>query len=455
MKSAIPDTDASARDGAQARSPWRVLRLAAPIIVSNLSVPLVGLVDTAVMGRLPDPAFIGAVALGAVLFSYIYWGFGFLRMGTTGFVARAFGAGDGDAIRALAARSLLLAAGLGATVLLLQWPIGMLGRVLMPASDGVETAMLEYYGVRVWSAPAVLANYVLMGVFIGMQRTGFAVIAQLVLNLGNAALSAWFVLRLDWGIGGVALASVVAEYASLVVGVLLLMPAIRRVPGHWPVGRLLLSARGYRELVVVNGNLFLRTLCLITAFAWFNAQSAALGDLNLAVNAVLLQLLHLLSYGLDGFAHAAETLVGSALGARDARAYRWAIRSTTGWALGTALVYSALYAALGSAIVALLTTIEPVRSLAADYLPWLVAMPVVAVWSYQLDGIFVGSLRSADMRNSMGVALIAYLLASLVARPALGNHGLWLGLAVFFVARALTLARVLRRQPDGESPQAG
>ncbi|UCE32736.1 MAG: MATE family efflux transporter, partial [Burkholderiales bacterium] len=229
----------------------RVLRLAVPIILSNLSVPLVGLVDTAVMGRLPDPAFLGAVALGAVLFSFLYWGFGFLRMGTTGLVAREFGRGAGAAARELLLRNLALAAVFGLALLALQWPIGQLARWLMPASPAVESAMLEYYGIRIWAAPAVLANYVLMGMFIAMQRTGYALLAQLVLNLGNAALSVTFVIGLGFGISGVAAASLIAEYAALACGLVLVRIALGSLPGQWRPQRML-EVGGYRALLVVN-----------------------------------------------------------------------------------------------------------------------------------------------------------------------------------------------------------
>jgi len=430
----------------------RVFRLALPIVLSNLSVPLVGLVDTAVMGRMPDPAYIGAVTLGAVLFSFLYWGFGFLRMGTTGLVARLLGAEDGDALRAAIARSLLLALALGTAIVLLQWPVARIARWAMPASDAVEQGMLTYYGIRVWSAPAVLVQYVLMGSFIGAQRTGHALVAQLALNLANAGLSYAFVIRLGWGIAGVGFASVIAEYFGLAVGLLLLRAVTRRVPGRWSKGSLT-DWPAYRAMLVVNGNIFVRTLCLIGAFAWFNAQAARLGDLQLAANAVLLQLVNLLSYGLDGFAHAAEALVGQALGAGDRAAYRWTIRATGLWAAVTATGYSLVYALFGAAFIALMSDLPSVRAASAQYLPWVVAMPLIAVWSYQLDGIFIGSLRTREMRDGMIIALAAFVLSGFVLTALWGNHGLWGALVAFFVARALTLGRALVRGPAPFMPR--
>lgn len=424
----------------------RVLRLAIPIIVSNLSVPLVGLVDTAVMGRMPGPQGIGAVALGAVVFSFVYWGFGFLRMGTTGLVAREQGTQDREAMATAIGRSLALALVLGLVVILLQWPVARVAALLAPASSEVEAGMLEYFRIRVWSAPAVLVQYVLLGVFIGMQRTGYALLTQVLLNVTNAALSAFFVIVLGWGVAGVASASLVAEYFGLAVGVVLLARLLRQ-RGIPLTAAPLRDLPAYRSLVAVNGNIFIRTLCLIAAFAWFHGQGARFGDMPLAANAILLQMVNLLAYGLDGFAHAAEALVGAALGARDREGYRWAVRTTSAWAGATALAYAFLYYALGPSFIAMMTDLPALREVAATYLPWVVAMPLLAVWSYQLDGIFIGSLRTREMRDGMLIAFAAFLAAVYLLAEPWGNHGLWAALAVFFVMRALTLLACLRRRP--------
>lgn len=424
----------------------RVLRLAVPIILSNLSVPLVGLVDTAVMGRMPGPQGIGAVALGAVVFSFVYWGFGFLRMGTTGMVAREQGTRDRQAMAMAIGRSLALALGLGLLVILLQWPVAKLAAMLAPASADVEAGMLEYFRIRVWSAPAVLVQYVLLGVFIGMQRTGYALLTQVLLNVCNAALSVLFVIVYGWGVTGVASASLIAEYFGLAVGVVLLARLLKQRGVRLSIAPLRELA-AYRGLVAVNGNIFIRTLCLIAAFAWFHGQGARFGDMPLAANAILLQMVNLLAYGLDGFAHAAEALVGAALGARDREGYGWAVRATSTWAGATALVYAGLYHVFGPGFIAMMTDLPALRELAASYLPWVVAMPLLAVWSYQLDGIFIGSLRTREMRDGMIIAFVAFLGAAFVLTAAWGNHGLWAALAVFFVMRALTLLAYLRRAP--------
>lgn len=423
-----------------------MLGLAVPIMLSNLSVPLVGLVDTAVMGRLPGPTYLGAVALGTTVFTFLFWGFGFLRMGTTGLVAQALGRRDAQALRGLALTLGLGAAVIGLGLLLLQGPIGRVAVALLPADPPVETALLDYYHVRIWSAPAVLGNYVLMGLLIGLQRTGLALLAQLTLNLGNAGLSLWFVLGMDGGIAGVALASVLAEYAALGAGLLALRWALAPHPGAWPWSDLRDPAR-FAMLVRINGDLFVRTICLICAFAWFNAQGAALGASFLAVNAVLMQFLHVLSYGLDGFAHAAETLVGQARGARRQADHRAAVRIATRWAVGVAVGYVVLYWLAGDQLVAALTVDDGLRALAAQFLPWVWLAPLVAVWSYLLDGVFVGTLRTRDMRNAMIASLAVFLFASMVGLGLAGNHGLWAALMVFFAMRAATLAALDRFRP--------
>ncbi|MGC1443024.1 MAG: MATE family efflux transporter, partial [Burkholderiaceae bacterium] len=253
---------------AGAQTHRRVLMLALPIILSNLSVPLVGLVDTAVMGRLDDPAYIGAVALGATVFAFLFWAFGFLRMGTTGMVSQAWGRRDGQAMRDVIMRNCVLAMVFGGLILLLRLPLVQLAAWAFPASEVVETAMRQYYQIRVFSAPATLLNYVMVGVFVGMQRTSFVLVAQLVLNLTNAALSIVFVLGLGWGIEGVAIASVIAEYLALICSVLLLRRVLVGLSGQWPVDSVF-SLNRYLPLLSLNADIFVRTLCLIFGFAWF------------------------------------------------------------------------------------------------------------------------------------------------------------------------------------------
>lgn len=397
-----------------------------------------GAVDTAVVGHLPDPVYIGAVALGSIIFSFLFWGFGFLRMGTTGFVSQARGAGDATEVRSTLARALLLAAGLGALIVLLQTPIAAVAFGLLAGSAELEGLAHDYYAVRIWSAPAALANYVALGCFIGIQNTRAALATQLVLNLTNVVLDLLFVLGLGWGVKGVALASVVSEYVNILFAAWLLRRNLARLGGIWQRSHILYTPR-LKALLHVNINIFVRTFCLISAFFYFTAMSTKLGEVTLAANAVLMHMHLLLSHGLDGFAHAAEALVGGAYGARNRPAFHAAVRVSTIWALVVAGVYTLIYAVFGTSVIAIITSIEEVRAAAGRYLPWVLLSPLISVWSFQLDGIYVGSTRTAEMRNSMLLSLAVYLVASWILVPRWGNHGLWLAFMIFMLARALTL----------------
>ncbi len=403
-----------------------------------MSVPLVGAVDTAVVGHLPDPAYIGAVALGAVIFNFIFWGFGFLRMGTTGFIAQAYGGGDANEVRSTLARGLLLAGVLGMAIVLLQAPIRALAFWVLEGSSELESLAASYYVIRVWSAPATLANYALLGYLIGVQNTRAALALQLVLNIANVLLDLFFVLVMGWGVAGVALASLLSEYMALAFGLWVVHINLQRIGGQWIWSHILYGPR-LRALLHVNVNIFLRTLSLIGAFFYFTAMGTRLGEITLAANAVLLHLHYFMSYGLDGFAHAVEALAGGAYGARNRTAYLSAVRATTLWALIVAGIYTVLYATLGHQIIGIITGIDTVRAAAADYLPWVLLSPIISVWSFQFDGIYIGATRTVEMRNSMLLSLLVYVAASWVLIPLWHNHGLWLSFMIFMAMRAITL----------------
>jgi MATE family multidrug resistance protein len=423
-----------------------VWRLAGPIILSNLSVPLLGAVDTAVVGHLPDAAYVGAVAVGATIFNFLYWGFGFLRMGTTGFAAQAYGGGDGDELAAVLARALLLALGLGLVLMALQLPIRHLALALIAASPRVASLAGQFFQVRIWSAPATLANYALLGWLLGVQRPRAALALQVFMNGLNILLNLLFVVGFHWGVRGVAGATVLAEYAATGLGLLLVARALPR-PLRLERSRILDRGR-LVALIRVNRDIFIRTLCLVLAFAYFTARGAAMGDVLLAANAVLLNFQSLMAYALDGFAHAAEILVGSAVGARDRAAFSAAVRAATGSAAALAVGFALAYAVAGDALVGLFTELPAVRAAAHEFLPWLILSPLLSVWSFQLDGVFIGATRTVEMRNGMIIALACYLAAALLLVPLLGNHGLWLALMLLMVARAVPLAlwypRILR-----------
>ena len=415
-----------------------MLLLAGPIILSNLSVPLVGAVDTAVVGHLPDPVYIGAVALGAVIFSFLFYGFGFLRMGTTGFVAQAHGMNDSTGVALVLVRALLMAAVFGLVLVLLQYPLSLASFWLLDGSVRLEALADDYFRVRIWSAPATLGNYAVLGFLIGVQNTRAALVLQLILNLSNVALDLLFVLGLGWGVEGVAVASVISEYVAFAAGLVIcrrLLPVSAAAIDKKDV----LNIDKLRAMLHVNLNIFIRTVCLLSAFALFTARGTGFGEIILATNAVLLHLQHILAYGLDGFAHAVEALAGSAYGARNRSAYRSSVYYTTMWALLIALVFTAVYYFFGASIISLLTGIDAVRENAAIYLPWLILSPIVSVWSYQLDGIFIGTTRTVEMRNAMVISLVAYLVSVWLIVPVWGNHGLWFCLLLFMVVRAITL----------------
>ena len=412
-----PEFDITARE-------WhgRVWRLAAPIILSNLSVPLLGAVDTAVVGQLPEPYFLGAVAVAALIFTFIYWGFGFLRMGTTGLTAQAWGAGDRDEARAILTRSLLIAAALGLAIIILQRLIGAAAFSLLEASAEVEANREAYFAIRVWSAPAALGNYVVLGWFLGLQNAKIPLVLQLFLNGLNIVLDLIFVLVLGWQVEGVALATVIAEYAGFALGMLFVLRRIKRTRAVSAVQIFYLAH--FKRMFAVNRDIFIRTLCLIFCFAYFTAQGAKLGDVVLAANAVLMNFMALMSHGLDGFAHAAEALVGGAAGAGHREGFRRAVITAAIWANVVAAGFVLAFWLAGLALIDILTGVPSVREAAAQYLPWLYAAPVISVWALLLDGVFLGTTQTVELRNAMIFSTILYVGAVQIALPIFGNHGL-------------------------------
>lgn len=416
----------------------KVWRLAGPIILSNVSVPLLGIVDTAVMGHLDQAYYIGAVAVGAMVFSYVYWGFGFLRMGTTGLVAQAFGAGDSDEVRAILGRALLLAAALALAIIALQWLLINGALWFIEASAEVESLARVYFDIRLYAAPAALANYAVLGWLLGLQRAKSALMLQVFMNGLNIVLDITFVMGLGWGVEGVALATAISEYAAAGVGLLLCLRALEVMGGNWSRAQLLDAAK-LRRLLAVNGDIFIRTLCLVTAFAYFTSQGAKMGDMLLAANAVLMNFQLFLGFALDGFAFAAEALIGAAIGAGNRRQLTEAVKATTIWAGISAAVFMLVYWLAGNGIIALITDIPEVKAEAGRYLWWAIASPLVSVWSFQLDGIYIGATRTKAMRNGMMLSLAAFLAAVWLLVPLWGNHGLWLAFYGFMIMRTLTL----------------
>ena len=422
----------------------RVWRLAWPMVVSNLSVPLLGAVDTAVIGHLPEPHFLGAVAVGALIFNTLYFGCNFLRMGTTGLTAQAYGARDFDAARATLARALLIALVLAAALLALQGPIGWLAFYLVEPSEAVAGEGMRYFFIRIWAAPAALANIALVGWFIGMQNTRAALVLLLTVNGINIVLDLVLVLGFGLAVAGAAWATVAADYAGLILGAAVTARLANRHGGRWRP-RQVLDAAAMRRFLGINRDIFLRTLFVITAFALFTTLSARQGDVVLAANAVLLNFVVFFNFAYDGFAFAAEALTGRALGARRRADLTRAIRACLLWCLALALLTLAVYGVAGAPIVRVLTDIDEVRTVAYDYLPWLIALPLVAVWGIFFDGVFTGVTRTADMRNTMMLAFVIFVPCAWFLREPMGNHGLWLAMTVLYAVRGIGLGAIYVR----------
>ena len=387
----------------------RVWQLAWPMMLSNITVPLLGLVDTAVMGHLPEPRYLAAIAVGGVIFTSVYWTFGFLRMGTTGLVAQAYGRDDGSAIRRFLGQSLFIASLIGALIWLLRGPLIELALQLTGAAPDVIDEARRYALVRAWGAPAVLCNFVLLGWFVGNQNTRIPLLLLTFTNVINILLNLFFVFGLGMRAEGVALGTVIAEYSSLLIGLWFCRKLLLDVSGEFKA-KALLYWHDYAELFHVNRYLFVRTLLLLFCFAFFTAQGARMGTDVVAANAVLLNFLMLISHALDGFAHATEALAGRALGRKKKRDFYQIILTATLWSLISALLITLFFAMAGEVIISWLTSINEVRALAGLYLPWLVALPLLAVWSYLLDGIFIGTTQVKVMQNTMIISVVLVFL---------------------------------------------
>lgn len=413
----------------------RVLRIALPIVLSNATIPILGAVNTGVIGQMGLAAPLGAVGLGAVILASLYWIFGFLRMGTSGLVAQSVGAGDVPEASAHLFRALLIGLAAGAMFILLQWPLFAGAFRLAPASAEVEALARQYLSIRIWGAPATIALYAITGWLIALERTRAVLILQVVMNGLNIVLDLWFVLGLGWGVPGVASATLIAEYSGLAVGLWFARHAIRvalRQAGLFARDKL-------RRLIAVNGDILIRSVLLQGSFTTFLFMAAGQGDVTLAANQVLLQFLEITAYGLDGFAFAAETLVGQAVGARRLSRLRQAVAITAKWGVIGATIISGVFLFAGPAIIDLLTTSPEVREAARHYLPWLVIGPLIGIASWMLDGIFIGAMRTRDMRNAMLISVAVYAVAVAVLPGLIGNHGLWAALMVLNIMRGVTM----------------
>jgi multidrug resistance protein, MATE family len=421
----------------------RVLRIAGPIVLSNATVPLLGAVDTAVIGQLGDAASLGAVGIGAVILATLYWAFGFLRMSTSGLAAQAQGAGDMGERSAVLLRALIVGIGAGLALVVAQAVLFWAAFAVAPASDRVEGLAREYLAIRIWGAPATIALYALTGWLVGLERTTAVLVLQLWQNGLNIGLDLWFVLGLGWGVPGVAAATLIAEWTGLALAVWLtrdafgagLRDAMARLGDRVAVRRMFTASR----------DIMARSILLQLSFTSFIFLGARFGDVTLAANQVLMQFLEITAYALDGFAFAAEALIGRAIGARSVSQTRAAGRVCMQWGLAGAVVLALVFALTGPAIIDLMTTSPEVRDAARVYLPWLVAAPLIGVAAWIYDGIFIGALLTGDMLHAMLASVAVYGVALAVLVPLGGNHGLWAALMVLNGVRTFTLWRLYPR----------
>ena len=409
-----------------------------PIILSNLTTPIVGALGTGVIGQLGEPATLGGVAIGVELFNLLFWSFGFLRLSTSGLTAQAKGAGDASEIAATLERALLVALALGMLMILLQQPLAVLSIRLMGGSAEMQKAVHAYFVWRIWSAPFAFVNYAFLGWFIGLGQAGRALALQLVLSVVTLAVSVVLVLIVHWGAAGAGAAVLASEAAGACVAAALALRELRSRGGR-ATRVSLLAAAPLKQLLAINANILVRNLCLTLAFATVAALGARNGDLAAAANGILLDLFAIASNFLDGFANAAETFVGQAIGARRRDRLIDAMRMTSQWAGLLSLLTAVVVWLFGGLAIDAMTTSPEVRAATREFLPWCALTPLAGVVAFQLDGFFVGATRGADMRNTMLVSLALFLLAVALLVPRFGNHGLWLALILFFVVRGLTL----------------
>ena len=415
----------------------RVLGVAIPIVLANATIPILGAVDTGVVGQMGLAVPIGAVGIGAIIISAIYWLFGFLRMGTTGLTAQAIGSNDHSETSALLVRGILIGLGAGLVLIMTQIPLFSAALGIAPASFEVESLAQEYLKIRVYSAPAAIAIFGITGWLIANERTRAVLVLMLLINSINIVLDFFFVLRLGWGVEGVAYATLIAEWSGLFFGLWLARKGFKN--GYWKNWSQIFDRARLTKMAKVNSDILIRSVLLEIAFVSFLFLGSSFDDATLAANQVLIQFLNITAYAMDGFAFAAEALVGKALGAKNRLIFRRSAVMTSQWGFGSVVVMALAFYVFGNTIINVMTTAEDVRAVSYEYLPWMVLAPLVGAAAWMLDGIFIGATRTADMRNMMFISFCVYLIALALLLPKYGNHGLWASLIIFSIARGVTL----------------
>ena len=429
-----------------------IYRLALPNIVSNFSIPLLGAVDTALMGRLESEYYLGAVGIGGIIFSFIYWGFGFLRMATTGLTAQAFGEKDLPECGRLLLRAICIGITSSLFLFIFQWQLIDLSFRLIDASPEVEHLARAYFHIRLYAAPATLCLHAFHGVFLGLQNARYPMLLAIVVNLVNIALNLVFVRLIGMKVDGVALATVIAQYVGLFLAVLLFSRYYRGILPAWDFREILAFSR-LKRFLNVSGDIFIRTCCLVFSHAVFTAKSAALSDTVLAINTILLQFINLLSYAIDGLAFAAESLIGKYKGARDLSNLKETTRQIFFWSFLFGGVIMLIFVIFGEHLLRLFTDQMPLVEQAKPYLIWIIVAPVINVAAYIWDGIFLGATASKALRNSVMLSTLLFLSAIYLLIP-FGNHGLWAALTLLLIARGVSLTvlapKYLFRSGDSE-----
>jgi MATE family multidrug resistance protein len=424
----------------------QVFAIAGPAMIANLTTPLIGIVSTTAIGRLGDATLLGGVAMASVLFDCLFWLFAFLRMSSVAFTAQSLGAGETTEWRAILVRGLIVAVLIGFGLIALQIPLAAFLLGAMGGSEGVTRAAKTYFMIRIWSAPLVFANYVVLGWLIGQARAKLALTTQITINVTNAVATALLVLVFDAGIAGAAIAAVIAEAAGLLIGIVI---AARLTQGKLGISRAMLFDRAkLLRMLSVNRDIMVRTAALIAVWLFFAAQGARAGDMPLAANSVLNNFLMISAFFLDGLANAAEQMCGRAYGARDREAFSGAVKLVVVWGFGFALAVAAIFALFGPALIDFMTANPEVRRLARDYLPFVIFAPLLGVFAFAYDGVYIGATWARDMRNLMVLSLLVFFTAWLLLRS-FGNAGLWGALLVHYGVRggleALRYPALLRK----------
>jgi MATE family multidrug resistance protein len=422
-----------------------ILRLAFPNILSNISIPLLGMVDTALMGRLESEIYIGAVALGSIIFNIIYWGFGFLRMGTTGLTAQSYGQEDRKECSAILGRGFLFALCGSILILALQSIIAWIGFSLLQGDDAVKTLATQYFNIRIYAAPATLGLYVFQGWFLGMQNARYPMLLTIFVNLLNVVFNILFVLQMGMKADGVALGTVCAQYLGLALAAGMLFFKYRSFIAQIEWKKIFRLA-AIKRFFAINVDIFIRTVCLVFTFAFFTSASAAIDSLTLAANQILLQYISLMSYAVDGFAFAAESLVGRFIGAKDSTRLRKSVRFLFYWGIGFGAAFALVYGVAGRDLLRIFTDQIEIIETALPFVWWMVTISVAGSVAYMWDGVYIGATATAPMRNMMVISTVGVFLPIYYLTLSLfGNHGLWLALLLFMIARGITLGLLAKK----------